>query len=151
MWVIDRDGRSFIVNLHDNSWKEVSTPELKSRNCFKRISATNSCAWAINANQQPCLFVHSTQVCIRNRAETWENQRYGWIHGWSEKSVRIAILLVVAETQYSLDSSTSQYSLSVWLLTNALAWLLCKVGRGGRYGKHWERIQGEIQAYIIKH
>ncbi|XP_031562764.1 tectonin beta-propeller repeat-containing protein 1-like [Actinia tenebrosa] len=87
LWLIDRDGRSFIVNLRDNSWKEVSTPELKSRNCFKRISAVSSCAWAINANQQPCLYVHATQVPIRARVETWENQRWGLMNGWSVKSM----------------------------------------------------------------
>lgn len=88
LWVIDREGRTFIVNLRDNSWNEVSTPELKSRNCFKRVSGVSHCAWAINANQQPCLYVHSTQVVIRNRAETWENQRWGVLNGWSQKSVR---------------------------------------------------------------
>lgn len=89
LWLIDRDGRSFIVNLRDNSWNEVSTPELKSRNCFKRISAVSSCAWAINANQQPCLYVHATQVPIRARVEVWENERWGLMNGWSVKSVRI--------------------------------------------------------------
>ncbi|XP_048575709.1 tectonin beta-propeller repeat-containing protein 1-like isoform X2 [Nematostella vectensis] len=86
LWIIDREGRTFLVNLRDNSWTEVSTPELGSRNCFKRVSAVPQCAWAINANQQPCLYVHSTEVAIRVRVETWENQRWGFMNGWSEKS-----------------------------------------------------------------
>ena len=87
LWVIDRDGRVFLVNLRDNSWKNVSSPELGSRNCFKRVSAVESCAWAVNSNQEPYLYVHPTEVSIRMRLETYENQRWGVLNGWSQKSV----------------------------------------------------------------
>ena len=87
LWVIDRDGRVFLVNLRENTWKRISTPELGSRNCFKRVSAVEGCAWAVNANQEPYLYVHPTEVPIRVRVETFENQRWGVLNGWSQKSV----------------------------------------------------------------
>ncbi|XP_074638903.1 tectonin beta-propeller repeat-containing protein 1-like isoform X3 [Acropora palmata] len=83
LWVIDRDGRVFIFNLRDNSWREISTPNLGSRNCFKRISSVDQCAWAISASQQPYLFVHATELPIRVKVETYENERWGLFGGWA--------------------------------------------------------------------
>lgn len=88
LWLIDRDGRVFIFDLRDKSWRHVSTPGLGSRNCFKRVSAVEQCAWAISASQQPYLFVHATELPIRVKVETYENQRWGIINKWSQKSVR---------------------------------------------------------------
>ena len=89
LWVIDRDGRVFLFNLRDKTWRHISTPKLGSRNCFKRISAVEQCAWAISASQQPYLFVHATEVPIRVKVQTYENQRWGVYGGWksTEKSV----------------------------------------------------------------
>ena len=78
----------FIFDLRDKSWRHVSTPGLGSRNCFKRVSAVEQCAWAISASQQPYLFVHATELPIRVKVETYENQRWGIINKWSQKSVR---------------------------------------------------------------
>lgn len=83
LWVIDRDGRVFLFNLRDNFWREISTPKLGSRNCFKRISAVEQCAWAISASQQLYLFVHATELPIRVKVETYENERWGMFGGWS--------------------------------------------------------------------
>ena len=88
LWVIDRDGRVFLFTVRDKSWRQISTPELGSRNCFKRVSAVEQCAWAISANQQPYVFVHATELPIRVKVETYENQRWGIVNGWSTKSVR---------------------------------------------------------------
>lgn len=89
LWVIDRDGRVFLFNLRDKTWRHISTPKLGSRNCFKRISAVEQCAWAISASQQPYLFVHATEVPIRVKVQTYENQRWGVYGGWksTEKSI----------------------------------------------------------------
>ena len=88
LWVIDRDGRVFLFSVRDKSWRQISTPELGSRNCFKRVSAVEQCAWAISANQQPYVFVHATELPIRVKVQTYENQRWGIVNGWSKKSVR---------------------------------------------------------------
>jgi len=93
LWVIDRDGRVFLFSVRDKSWREISTPELGSRNCFKRVSAVEDCAWAISANQQPYVFVHATELPIRVKVETYENQRWGIVNGWSKKSVRSYLVL----------------------------------------------------------
>lgn len=89
LWFIDRDGRVFLFNLRDKSWRHISTPKLGSRNCFKRVSAVEQCAWAISASQQPYLFVHSTELPIRVKVQTYENQRWGIYGGWkaTEKSI----------------------------------------------------------------
>lgn len=94
LWFIDRDGRVFLFNLRDKSWRHISTPKLGSRNCFKRVSAVEQCAWAISASQQPYLFVHSTELPIRVKVQTYENQRWGIYGGWkaTEKSVRPSLL-----------------------------------------------------------
>ena len=104
LWVIDRDGRVFLFNLRDKSWREISTPKLGSRNCFKRISAVEQCAWAISASQQPYLFVHATELPIRVKVETYENQRWGPVGGWThtEKSVTtfaFVILIIISNNQ----------------------------------------------------
>lgn len=88
LWVIDRDGRVFILNLQDNSWQRISSPHLRSRNCFKRVSAVERCAWAINANQEPCLYVYSSELPCRVKVETYENQRWSFLKGWNDNSVR---------------------------------------------------------------
>lgn len=87
LWVIDRDGRVFLFSLRDKSWRQISTPKLGSRNCFKRISAVEQCAWAISASQQPYVFLHANELPIRVKVETYENQRWGIVNGWSRKSV----------------------------------------------------------------
>jgi len=96
LWVIDRDGRVFLFNVRGKSWREISTPALGSRNCFKRISAVERCAWAISASQQPYLFVHATELPIRVKVQTYENQRWGIVGGWAptEKSVKYFFLAV---------------------------------------------------------
>lgn len=94
LWVIDRDGRVFLFKLQDKSWREISTPKLGSRNCFKRISAVEHCAWAISASQQPYLFVHATELPIRVKVETYENQRWGAFGGWAHTNKSVSIVLL---------------------------------------------------------
>ena len=127
VWVIDRDGRVFLFNLRDKSWREISTPKLGSRNCFKRISAVEQCAWAISASQQPYLFVHATELPIRVKVETYENQRWGPVGGWAhtEKSVTtfaffILVIILITNCQlwyllgvkYFLDHPKKQNSVT---------------------------------------
>lgn len=77
----------FIFDLRDKSWRYITTPKLGSRNFFKRVSAVEQCAWAISASQQPYLFVHATELPIRVKVETYENQRWGILNKWSHKSM----------------------------------------------------------------
>ena len=50
---------------------------------FKRVSAHANCAWGIGCDHMLYTYMHSTDVPIVKRVETYENQRWSPLSGYS--------------------------------------------------------------------
>ncbi|XP_065180942.1 tectonin beta-propeller repeat-containing protein 1-like isoform X2 [Sycon ciliatum] len=81
LWLLDSEGRvfRFLGALQDTS-DEVAEPEeqwklVKGR--LKRISATRDCAWGLDVDDRPVVYVHSTYVPIRVEVDVYETETRG--------------------------------------------------------------------------
>ena len=83
LWLADADGCAYTLSLEDNKL----TSRSEETDIIKRISAVESCAFAIGGDQDVYVYVNKTNVPIRVQVSTYENQRWTPIHKWSEKSV----------------------------------------------------------------
>lgn len=77
LWLLDSDGRvfRFLGSLQETS-DEVAEPEEQWKlvnGRLKRISATRECAWGLDEDDGPVVYVHSTYVPIRVEEEVYES------------------------------------------------------------------------------
>jgi len=84
-WAINRNGQVHYLILPDMEWK-LLIPNV-SRQSFKKISAQEHCAWAIGADQRIYMCVFPTDIPIRAKVSTFENQRWSVTKGWSDKAM----------------------------------------------------------------
>ena len=83
IWLADCNGAAYTLSVEDNKL----TPRSNESVVIKRISAVESCAFAVGIDQEVYVFVNNRDVPIRVKVHTYENQRWNPIHKWSEKSV----------------------------------------------------------------
>ncbi len=93
LWAISRNGHVFSLHLETLKWKAEKTNV--SKQSFKKISAQVNCAWGIGADQRMYMTVFSTDIPIRAQVSCFENQRWSVMHGWSENSVNMMLLLTL--------------------------------------------------------
>lgn len=85
IWVVDTNGFAYTLSLEDNKLKPAS----EENDIIKRISAVGTCAFAVGGDQDVYLYVHSRDVPIRVQVSTYENERWGISHKWSQESVSL--------------------------------------------------------------
>ena len=90
IWLADTNGFAHTLSLEENKL----TLRSEETDIIKRISAVESCAFAIGGDQEVYLYVNSRDVPIRVQVSTYENQRWGLIHKWSPKSVSFSRIYV---------------------------------------------------------
>jgi hypothetical protein len=83
IWLADTNGVAYTLSPEDNKL----TLRSEETDIIKRISAVETCAFAIGGDQDVYLYVNSRDVPIRVQVSTYENQRWTPIYKWSEKSV----------------------------------------------------------------
>ncbi|XP_063961190.1 tectonin beta-propeller repeat-containing protein 1-like [Lytechinus pictus] len=88
LWAIGNQGRAYAMSTDNQIW-ELRSMEFNVKRVlgFKRISASKHVVWGLAYNQQPYIYVFGMDVPIRYLEYTYENQRWGPVRGYSEKSL----------------------------------------------------------------
>ena len=76
LWLLDTGGRVFrFLGALQESSDEVAEPEEQWKlvsGLLKRLSATRECAWGLDTEDRPVVYVHSTYVPVRVAEEVYE-------------------------------------------------------------------------------
>lgn len=91
IWLTDTNGYAYTLSLEDNKLKLRS----EENDIIKRISAVESCAFAVGGDQSVYMYVHARDVPIRVQVSTYENQRWDIRHNWSAESVSNYFILLL--------------------------------------------------------
>uniref|UniRef100_A0A8C9W4Q9 Tectonin beta-propeller repeat-containing protein 1 n=1 Tax=Scleropages formosus TaxID=113540 RepID=A0A8C9W4Q9_SCLFO len=81
LWAVDVFGRVYSLSTAAQQWDQCKEAQLE----FKRVTAVQQCCWAIACDHQIYLNVHASDVPIRYKEETYENQRWNPVDGFSDR------------------------------------------------------------------
>ncbi|XP_028844606.1 tectonin beta-propeller repeat-containing protein 1-like [Denticeps clupeoides] len=81
LWAVDVYGRVYSLSTAGQQWERCRDAHLD----FKRVSATAQCCWGIAGDNQIYLNVHASDLPIRYQEETYENQRWNPVDGFSDR------------------------------------------------------------------
>ncbi|XP_061088171.1 tectonin beta-propeller repeat-containing protein 1 [Conger conger] len=81
LWAVDVYGRVYSLSTAGQQWEQCRDAQLE----FKRVTAVQQCCWGIACDHQIYLNVHASDVPIRYQEETYENQRWNPVDGFSER------------------------------------------------------------------
>nr|XP_023665012.1 tectonin beta-propeller repeat-containing protein 1 isoform X1 [Paramormyrops kingsleyae] len=81
LWAVDVFGRVYSLSPTSQQWDLCKEAQLE----IKRITATQQCCWAIACDHQIYLNVYASDVPIRYQEETYENQRWNPMDGFSDR------------------------------------------------------------------
>lgn len=73
------EGRIYALSSSSSAWRELLYLGLE----FKKVSAVQNFIWAIGGDRQAYVYVHGFDIPIRMREESYENQRWNPINGFS--------------------------------------------------------------------
>ncbi|XP_067285521.1 tectonin beta-propeller repeat-containing protein 1 [Pseudorasbora parva] len=81
LWAVDVYGRVYCLSTAGQQWEHCRDAHLE----FKRITAVQQCCWSIACDHNIYLNVHASDVPIRYQEETYENQRWNPVDGFSDR------------------------------------------------------------------
>ncbi|KAK7134549.1 hypothetical protein R3I93_017845 [Phoxinus phoxinus] len=81
LWAVDVYGRVYSLSTAGQQWEYCRDAHLE----FKRITAVQQCCWSIACDHNIYLNVHASDVPIRYQEETYENQRWNPVDGFSDR------------------------------------------------------------------
>ncbi|XP_067859593.1 tectonin beta-propeller repeat-containing protein 1 [Heptranchias perlo] len=81
LWAVDVHGRVYTLSTAGQYWELCKDGSL----VFKRVAAVKQCCWGIACDHQIYVNVHSNEVPIRYQEETYENQRWNPVDGYSDR------------------------------------------------------------------
>ncbi|XP_077057240.1 tectonin beta-propeller repeat-containing protein 1 isoform X2 [Siphateles boraxobius] len=81
LWAVDVYGRVYCLSTAGQQWEYCRDAHLE----FKRITAVQQCCWSIACDHNIYLNVHASDVPIRYQEETYENQRWNPVDGFSDR------------------------------------------------------------------
>ncbi|KAK7122830.1 hypothetical protein R3I94_019817 [Phoxinus phoxinus] len=81
LWAVDVYGRVYSLSTAGQQWEHCRDAHLE----FKRITAVQQCCWSIACDHNIYLNVHASDVPIRYQEETYENQRWNPVDGFSDR------------------------------------------------------------------
>ncbi|XP_017339163.1 tectonin beta-propeller repeat-containing protein 1 [Ictalurus punctatus] len=81
LWAVDVYGRAYRLSTAGQQWEHCRDAHLE----FKRVTAALQCCWSIACDHNIYLCVHGSEVPIRFREETYENQRWNPVDGFSDR------------------------------------------------------------------
>lgn len=79
LYAINNEGRVFGLSTSGNMWREFMYLGLE----FKQLSAVPHFMWAIGGDRQVYVHVHGLDIPIRIKEETYENERWLPLEGFS--------------------------------------------------------------------
>ncbi|XP_057681391.1 tectonin beta-propeller repeat-containing protein 1 isoform X2 [Corythoichthys intestinalis] len=81
LWAVDVHGRVYSLSTAGQQWEQCRDAQLE----FKRVTAAQQCCWGIACDNKIYLNVYASDVHIRFQEETYENQRWNPVDGFSER------------------------------------------------------------------
>lgn len=81
LFATNSEGRVYTLSTSSSGWREFPYLGLE----FKKISAVTNFMWAIGGDRQVYVHVHGLDVPIRVKEESYENERWLPIEGFSKK------------------------------------------------------------------
>uniref|UniRef100_A0A4W3H8R3 Tectonin beta-propeller repeat-containing protein 1 n=1 Tax=Callorhinchus milii TaxID=7868 RepID=A0A4W3H8R3_CALMI len=81
LWAVDVHGRVYTLSTAGQYWELCKDGNLE----FKRLAAVKQCCWGIACDQQVYVCIYFNDVPIRYQEETYENQRWNPVDGYSER------------------------------------------------------------------
>ncbi|XP_061823434.1 tectonin beta-propeller repeat-containing protein 1 isoform X2 [Nerophis lumbriciformis] len=81
LWAVDVHGRVYSLSTAGQQWEQCRDAHIE----FKRVTAAQQCCWGIACDNKIYLNVHASDVPIRFQEETYENQRWNPVDGFSER------------------------------------------------------------------
>ncbi|XP_051989161.1 tectonin beta-propeller repeat-containing protein 1-like [Xyrauchen texanus] len=80
LWAVDVYGRVFSVSAARGRWKRAADVLLE----LKRVTGSQQCCWGIGCDHLVYLNVDPSDVPIRHQEETYENQRWNPVDGYTD-------------------------------------------------------------------
>ncbi|XP_051994993.1 LOW QUALITY PROTEIN: tectonin beta-propeller repeat-containing protein 1-like [Xyrauchen texanus] len=80
LWAVDVYGRVFSVSAARGRWKRTADVLLE----LKRVTGSQQCCWGIGFDHQVYLSVDPSDVPIHHQEETYENQRWNPVDGYTD-------------------------------------------------------------------
>ncbi|XP_055376755.1 tectonin beta-propeller repeat-containing protein [Condylostylus longicornis] len=81
LYAINNEGRVYTLSTYSSAWREFQYLGFE----FKKVSAIHNFMWAIGGDRQVYVHVHGLDVPIRVKEESYENERWFPIEGFSKK------------------------------------------------------------------
>uniref|UniRef100_A0A7N6F8T7 Tectonin beta-propeller repeat-containing protein 1 n=1 Tax=Anabas testudineus TaxID=64144 RepID=A0A7N6F8T7_ANATE len=81
LWAVDVYGQIYRLSTAGQQWEHCRDAQME----FKRVSAAQQCCWGIACDNNIYLNVHASDLPIRYQEETYENQRWNPVDGFSER------------------------------------------------------------------
>ncbi|XP_056107468.1 tectonin beta-propeller repeat-containing protein 1 [Rhinichthys klamathensis goyatoka] len=80
LWAVDVYGRVFSLPAARGRWSRAADIVLE----LKRVTGSHQCCWGIGCDHHVYLHVYPSQVPIRHQEETYENQRWNPVEGFTD-------------------------------------------------------------------
>uniref|UniRef100_A0A8C1ZHY8 Tectonin beta-propeller repeat containing 1b n=1 Tax=Cyprinus carpio TaxID=7962 RepID=A0A8C1ZHY8_CYPCA len=109
LWAVDVYGRGFSLWAAGGRWRRVADLLLE----LKRVTGSQHCCWGIGCDHQVYLHVYPSQVPIRHQEETYENQRWNPVDGYTDT------LLPTDRWQWTDESGLNPQPLHSFVLPSA--------------------------------
>ncbi|KAJ3608001.1 hypothetical protein NHX12_025052 [Muraenolepis orangiensis] len=81
LWAVDVCGGVYRLSTGGQQWERCRDARLD----FKRVTAAAQCCWGIACDHDIYLNVHASDLSVRYPEETYENQRWNPVDGFSER------------------------------------------------------------------
>ncbi|GLD57592.1 tectonin beta-propeller repeat-containing protein 1-like protein [Lates japonicus] len=81
LWAVDVYGRVYSLSTAGQQWEHCHDAQME----FKRVTAAQQCCWGIACDNNIYLNVHASDLPVRYQEETYENQRWNPVDGFSER------------------------------------------------------------------
>lgn len=81
LWAVDVYGRVYGLSTAGQQWEQCRDAHME----FKRVTAAQQCCWGIGSDNGIYLNIYASDVPIRYQEETYENQRWNPVDGFSDR------------------------------------------------------------------
>ncbi|XP_054454751.1 tectonin beta-propeller repeat-containing protein 1 [Anoplopoma fimbria] len=81
LWAVDVYGRVYSLSTAGQVWEQCRDAQME----FKRVTAAQQCCWGIACDNNIYLNLHASDLPVRYQEETYENQRWNPVDGFSER------------------------------------------------------------------
>uniref|UniRef100_A0A8C7Z9M7 Tectonin beta-propeller repeat-containing protein 1 n=1 Tax=Oryzias sinensis TaxID=183150 RepID=A0A8C7Z9M7_9TELE len=81
LWAVDVHGRVYSLSSAGQQWELGRDAPME----FKRVTAAQQCCWSLGCDSSIYLNVFASDLPVRYKVETYENQRWNPVDGFSER------------------------------------------------------------------